>query len=231
MRVEWINEGKPKSTAVADGGNAQSTEQDQQGGDAATKQAERIAPIFEKAASGRPKTPDLDDLFGGEDDIYNATPIDAQRNGTTTERGGEPDDDELEALMADEEASGRPVPAKSSGGAYQSIFGGSRPRVAAPAQVEVEDDLDALIAEAGEEQASRQEPAAAVDKRGKQAPPQTGGAAADGNDEDDLDALMAEAEAHSEPRKAPGPNTSAGNGNAPEFNDEEEAMAEMDGLW
>lgn len=176
MRVEWINEGKPKSTVVDDGGEAQATEQDQQSGDKAPKQAERIAPVFDKIGSGGPQTPDLDDLFGG-DDIYNATPVGARTSVPTAtnhrEGGQEEDDREIDALIAADirEPNSRQAPAKSGGG--------------------IDDD----------------------------------------DDGDDLDALMAEAEAHAESVKVPGANEKAAKENVPEFNDEEEAMAEMDGLW
>lgn len=176
MRVEWINEGKPKSTVVADGVDAQATEQDQQSGDAATKQAERIAPIFDTAASDRPNTSELDDLFGD----------------------------------AEGEAEVRPNPK------YQSIFGD---RLLEEEGEYDGDELDALTE------------AAMRDPTSRQTPTKPGGDTKDDDDEDDLDALMAEAEAHAEPVKGLGANTATGKENAPEFNDEEEAMAEMDGLW
>lgn len=232
MRVDWINEGKPRASVVDDGADVQATEDDQQNGDAPPRQSERIAPIFDKTASGRPKTPDLDDLFG-EDDVYRATPVDTRKTGAT-ETGGEPDDDELDALMAETEASGPARPTKPSSGVYQSIFGGGKPRAAVPpTRVEEEDDdMDALLAEAEAEQSSRQKPAAVVTKRTETAPKAQapGATARDGDeDEDDLDALMAEAEAQNAPAKPSG--TAAAKQTEAGFEDEEEAMAEMDGLW
>lgn len=234
-RVELINKGKPKTSVVADGEEA--TEQDQHTDVGTHRQAERVAPIFEKAVGGRPRTPELDDLFGGEDDIYNATPIGARRNVGTTETG-EPDDDELDALMAEEEANEPKNSAKAGSGSYQSIFGGRKPApaptvavAAVSAEVDEDDDLDALMAEAEAEQVSRQKPAAAPEKGNEEGPPRSAGGANAGDDEDDLDALMAEAEAQSGSAKTAGPETSVAKQGASEFNDEEDAMAEMEGLW
>lgn len=232
-RVTLINQGKPKTSVVADGEEA--TERDQQDDGATHRQAERVAPIFEKTVASRPRTPELDDLFGGEDDIYNATPTGARGNVDTTKTGGEPDDDELDALMAEEEAN----PKKSTeagSGSYQSIFGSRKPAPAAAATstsagADEDDDLDALMAEAEAEQASRQKPATAPGNGDKEATPKPAGADA-GDDEDDLDALMAEAEVQSTSVKKPSrPETSAAGQVASEFNDEEAAMAEMEGLW
>lgn len=76
-----------------------------------------------------------------------------------------------------------------------------------------DDDLDALMAEAEEQDTGRQ--------------PSRPAAGGDDEDMDDLDAMMAESEAHanSVPKAAPAaaPRTS--------FDDEEEAMREMDDMW
>lgn len=233
-RVELINKGKPKTSVVANGEEA--TEQDQQNDGGTHRQAERVAPIFEKAVGGRPRTPELDDLFGGEDDIYNATPIGARRTVGTTETGGEPDDDELDALMAEEEANEPKNSAKAGSGSYQSIFGARKPApapaaAAASAEVDEDDDLGALMAEAEAEQVSRQKPAMAPETGNKEGPPKSAGGAGAEDDEDDLDALMAEAEAQSGSAKPSGPEPSAAEQGPSEFNDEEDAMAEMEGLW
>lgn len=228
-RVEWINEGRPRTNVVDDGGDAQATGEEQPNGDAAPRQAERVAPIFDKVANGRSKTPDLDDLFGDEDDIYSATPVGARKHGAVAETGGEPDDDELDALMAETGTSGPVHTTKPRGGVHQSIFGNGKPKAAASAHAEEEDDLDALMAEAEAGQSSRQKPAP-VESKGNVQPAKTGGAA-DPDEEDDLDALMADAEAQSVPAKPSNGDASAPKPSLPEFNDEEEAMAEMDGLW
>lgn len=188
MRVDWINEGRPKSTVTADGGDDDEPAGDQQEEPEAPapRQADRIAPIFERTASGaRPSTPPVDDLFG--DDIYGATPIGARKNGRAAETGGEPDQDELDALMAEMEQAPS-VSARPSGGATKSIFGDGKPKPA--------------------EKPKPTEP-----------------------DDDDLDALMAEAEAEQGPARAPVAHASNSKAAPPDFNEEEEAMAEMDGLW
>lgn len=189
MRVDWIDEGRPKSTVVADGGDGDEPAGEQQEPEEATepRQAERIAPIFERTASGaRPSTPPVDDLFG--DDIYGATPIGARNSSRRAETGGEPDQDELDALMAemDQEPS---VPLRPTGGAVKSIFGDGKPKAA-----------------------ERPRPA-------------------DPDDDDDLDALMAEAEAEQGPARPAQTNAPSSKAAPMDFNDEEEAMAEMDGLW
>ncbi|POS76303.1 Swi3 domain-containing protein [Diaporthe helianthi] len=188
MRMDWINEGRPKSTVVADGGDDDEPTGEQQEPEAGAvpRQADRVAPIFENSANeARPSTPPAEDLFG--DDIYGATPIGARKNGGPAETEDEPDQDELDALMAemDQELS---VPSRPTGGAAKSIFGDGKPKVA---------------------------------ERPRPADP----------DDDDLDALMAEAEADhgpTRPTQASAPTSKT----APAgFDDEEEAMAEMDGLW
>lgn len=189
LRVDWIDEGRPKSTVVADGGDDdEPTGEHQEPEEApAPRQAERIAPIFEKTASGaRPSTPPVDDdLFG--DDIYGATPIGARKTGRPAETGGEPDQDELDALMAemDQEPS---APSRPTGGAVKSIFGDGKPKAA---------------------------------ERPRPAEP----------DDDDLDALMAEAEAEQVPTRPAQANAPSSKAARTDFDDEEEAMAEMDGLW
>lgn len=148
MRMEWINEGKPHSKpdedslfdepAIPIGENGRE------------KTAPRIAPIFEKRASERPKTPiedpfdiDMDDM----DDLYDATPR-APRQKPTEEPsadsnfgGGslfgqdksgaeeEPPEDELDALLAEEEeilkttsANAQPVPAAKKVSAPEDDF-------------------------------------------------------------------------------------------------------------
>ncbi|KAL1856830.1 chromosome segregation in meiosis-related protein [Diaporthe australafricana] len=186
MRVGWINEGRPKSNVTADGGDdVEPAEERQESETAAPRQADRIAPIFERTAAGpRPSTPPLEDLF--DDDIYGATPVGARRSGREPEAGGEPDQDELDALMAEAEQEPS-VPIRPSGGAARSIFGDGKPKAAE-----------------------------------KSRPTET--------EDDDLDALMAEVEAEQGPKK-----TAVGDASnsraAPDFDDEEAAMAEMDGLW
>lgn len=229
VRVDWINEGKPKTSVVEDGEDVAMGEETAQRTDAAPKQASRIAPIFETAASVvRPQTPEADDLFGDEDDIYNATPVGARKAPAAAETAGKLDEDELDALMAESEGAtrGPTISSRSGAGATGSIFGDGRPKSTAPARIEDEDDLDALMAEAEAAQAP-----------GQAKPSLEAGKANSGGDEDDdLDALIAEAEAQSAPNSRPPETTKVGNSSAAKpsdanFDDEEEAMAEMEGLW
>lgn len=187
MRADWINEGRPKSNVTADGGDDDEPAGEQQQDSEAPEapQADRIAPIFERTASGaRPSTPPLEDPF---EDIYGATPTGGRKSGRAAGAGGEPDQDELDALMAEMEQEPS-VPARPTGGATKSIFGDGKPKAA---------------------------------EKPKPAEP----------DDDDLDALMAEAEAEQGPTRPPGAGASSSKAAPAEFDDEEEAMAEMDGLW
>lgn len=218
-RVEWINEGRPKMNSMQDDGDVGGATENQPG-DSVLKQATRVAPIFDQPASGRPKTPDLDDLF--DDDIYNATPAAVRKSvPVAMTNGDEPDEDELDALMAMDESSRPSLPIKPASGAVKSLFGDGKPKAGPRAgpQPDELDEWDALMAEAenGPPRQEAKQPLVAT-----QQPAQSGGAA--NGDEDDLDALMAEAEAESAPAK-PGPTV------APTLSDDEEAMAEMDGLW
>lgn len=233
-RVDWINEGRPKTSVVDEGGDA-ADDNDAAATTTGNSASTRIAPIFDKpAASGRPKTPDFDNLFGEEDDIYNATPVGARKNGPAAATGDEPDEDELDALMAMDAASGPTTSTtkpSAGAGAMKSLFGDGKPKAAAAPRVEPDDfdDWDAMLADAEEETPRPKEaPAAAVAVTVRQPARNR-----QGNEDDDLDALMAEAEAQFEPAKpveaaaaAPTARTAA-----PGFDDEEEAMAEMDGLW
>lgn len=238
QRVEWINEGRPKTSVVEDGEDFPTGDQaEQQTDEGAPAQANRITPIFGTAAATyRPKTPDVDLLFGGEDDIYNATPMDPQKNRTAAETVGEPDEDELDALMAEAEgtARGSADPARSSIGGVGSSFGNDRPGSTAPAHAGDEDDLDTLMAEAGAAKAAGRALSSLKMNKATNSS-HIGKAGGDAGDVDDLDVLIVEAEAQMElgnrpPAITQGDNTSAKPSDQ-NFDDEEEAMAEMDGLW
>ncbi|TPX11332.1 uncharacterized protein E0L32_001150 [Thyridium curvatum] len=225
-RMDWINEGKPKPA------DDLAYEADEAPADT---EPTRIAPVFEKASSGRPKTPAVDDPFD-EEDLYAATPG-ARRLGTAPatngagSRGGEPDEDDLDALMAEAEAH----QSTSGNGPSTSIFGSGRTDPQTRKAIAEEDDLDALMAEAeaqGEERMRGQPPTekSKTSLFGPGRPQQP--APATGDDPDDLDALMAEAEAQTGPSERTGSasqNKTAGPSDS--FADEEEALAEMDGLW
>lgn len=126
MRMEWINEGKPRSSVHEDSLFDEPELPLREGGER-EKTAPRVAPIFEARATERPKTPSTSnaDVDAEMEDIYDATP----RPARTTEGnishpaaavGGSifgpaktviadepPDDelgdDELDALLAEEE--------------------------------------------------------------------------------------------------------------------------------
>lgn len=118
-RIDWINEGKTKG-----GGDDHATLEGEEDEDL------EMRPIstLEKPPPVRPSTPSGDRDVPDDDDLYDATPRRAPP--TVPVVNGEPDPDDLEALMA--EAAGQDA---------------SGPRNA-PARDEPDDDLDALIAEA-----------------------------------------------------------------------------------
>jgi replication fork protection complex subunit Csm3/Swi3 len=241
-RQQWIDESKPKAATAEDDEDYRIHQ-----GPFGPQQADRVAPIFEnaaKTAGERAKTPSAEDLFG-DDDIYNATP---RRNtdGTVPSRqvvdNDIPDEDDLDALMAEAEAkSGAKTQQTTSGptsAPFKSIFGNGG------GGSELDDDeLDALMAEAEAEVPSGSarpgQPAAGTnifgDGKSKQQATQGGG-----DEEDDLDALMAEAEAEAEAGAAARPwhdtkvasSARADTGQSTvDFDDDEQALAEMDGLW
>ncbi|CAG8959846.1 hypothetical protein HYFRA_00001755 [Hymenoscyphus fraxineus] len=134
-RVEWINEGKPRSSvhedSIFDEPELPAGEKDVR-----EKTPQRTAPIFEKTLTERPKTPsgsNLDDLFD-DDDLYDATPKPVRAN---------PTDSGSQSNTAE---------------GSKSIFG---PRKETAPDDEVpDDDLDALLAE--EEMMQNSKPAAPV---------------------------------------------------------------------
>ncbi|CZT50625.1 related to CSM3 Protein required for accurate chromosome segregation during meiosis [Rhynchosporium secalis] len=148
MRMDWINEGKPQIVNEEDTVDdpAPANENDGQ-----EKTAPRIASIFEDASAERPKTPSADDNTGADvdmedEDLYGATPravrqkpveetvsqTDSLFGGTGASIFGPakravddfgPDEDELDALLAEEET-----------------VAVSRPVSKAPPQDEIDDD-------------------------------------------------------------------------------------------
>ncbi|CCC08672.1 putative CSM3 protein [Sordaria macrospora k-hell] len=231
-RLKWIAEGKPRSTGAEDEEDGDREEQSS----AAPIQPTRMAPIFEKAAGARSKTPtadDDDDLFG-DDDIYNATP---RRNQPTTASGDVPDADDMDALRAEAEF----------GTVSGSIFGGGatakRPQATevpddddldalmaeadrGPPPQEDDDDLDALMAEAEMHAALPPPKATQKESTSKEETGGRNGGKDASDDEDDLDALMAEAEAYAKTTNTqPAPPK-----DVDEDLDAEAAMAEMDGF-
>lgn len=129
MRMEWINEGKPRDSVHEDSIFDDPVPEARQREKSQT--APRIAPIFEARQSERPKTPE--DV---EDDIYGASPL-PKRKATAPVKslfGGDddiPEDDDLDALFGEEE-----VPQIGTGKAAEPA--GNDPE---------DDDLDALFME------------------------------------------------------------------------------------
>jgi replication fork protection complex subunit Csm3/Swi3 len=137
MRMEWINEGKPRSSVHEDSLFDEPALPARENGER-EKTAPRVAPIFEKRASERPRTPVADAEADMDDDIYDATPR------PTRQQPVEEPVSQTDSLF---------------GGGTQSIFG--------PAKTVVEDgpdedELDALMADLDDEALQRDlQPAAA----------------------------------------------------------------------
>lgn len=191
MRMEWINEGKPRSSVHEDSLFDEPALPARENGEA-EKTTPRVAPMFEKAMTERPKTP-VADVGADMDDLYDATP--------------------------------KPVRRKSAEVNSQDFLFGGGASLFGPAKAvddgPPEDELDALLAE--EEML----------QFGTRAPPTTStiGSAKtidNGLPEDELDALLAEEEVlQVKTAKAPQTISEA----ADNFDDDMEAMAEMDDLW
>jgi replication fork protection complex subunit Csm3/Swi3 len=238
LRKHWIEEGKPKASVENDEDEpifGQSVPQPNGGNEA---EPTRLAPVFEMAteaaaARNRKRTPARDDdPFASDEDIYNATP---RRPAAAAAKSVAVDDDvpdDLDALMAEAEAEAQ-KPARSLFGS--SLFGPKQPS----GNVPDDDDLEALMAEA-----EAQEPEGSNGKPKPAGPTKTsifggdsvgkGGTMTD--DGDDLDALIAEAE-DAEVAAKPPPAVMAqqsASQDKPETTigtKDEEAMAEMEGLW
>jgi replication fork protection complex subunit Csm3/Swi3 len=114
MRMDWINEGKPKDPVQEDSIFDEPMLPPREVPDR-NNAPPRIAPIFEKAQIERPKTPDVNG--DSDEDIYDATPriSRAQINEPAVSAAGggslfgpktavpdEPEDD-LDALLAEQE--------------------------------------------------------------------------------------------------------------------------------
>ncbi|KAJ3554527.1 hypothetical protein NPX13_g10588 [Xylaria arbuscula] len=232
QRIKWIDEGRPRA-----GGLDNNDDDNDLFGDSNQPEERdpaifpaRIAPMFQNGSDERAKTPAVDDPFEG--DIYGASPRQPTTStsifgngGNNEANGDEPDEDDLDALMAEEEAQ-RTAPT--------SLFGNGKVTQMTPKQPQQnhdddDDDLDALMAEA--EGASSN----AINTQ----PPNRNPARKIivDDDEDDLDALIAEAEMAGP--AAIKPPSRDFNGAKPKEDpptdhideDEEAAMAEMEGLW
>jgi len=120
-RMEWINEGKPRSSIHEDSLFDEPALPLRENGEREST-AVRVAPIFEKSATERPKTPAPSADANMEDDLYDATPRPTRQ----------------------QPAEGS-VSQSNSVTAGQSIFGPAK--TVAPDDAPPEDDLDALFAE------------------------------------------------------------------------------------
>ncbi|KAI8681960.1 Chromosome segregation in meiosis protein [Fusarium keratoplasticum] len=132
-RNDWINEGKPKDHIA----NGEEEEEDDLFGENNTSQTAGPEPTTTTTTEpSRAKTPQRDNDVPDDDDIYDATPRPARH--TLPIRNEVPEEDDLEALIA--EAEGQDAAKKSK-----------------PSEPEPDgDDLDALIAEAeGHDQAPK----------------------------------------------------------------------------
>ena len=210
-RKEWIDDDKPKTSADKD---EEYTEQQS----AEVAGPANIASIFSEAARNA-KTPALrddEDLF--EDDIYGASPRRLHDNPLEDV----PDDDDVDAMMAEADATA-PVPTKKTS---PSLFGSTLPKPGAkPAMAPDDfDDLDALLAEAEAETTRPTAPRIVPVTKAASRPTD--------DDQDELDALLAEAEAEISAKQSSSMKVVEGQKNETSADaDEEEAMAEMDGLW
>ncbi|KAH7237416.1 hypothetical protein MRS44_004319 [Fusarium solani] len=134
-RNDWINEGKPKDHIA----NGEEEEEEDLFGENNTSQPAGPEPTTTTTTTTEPsraKTPQRDNDVPDDDDIYDATPRPARH--TLPIRNEVPEEDDLEALIA--EAEGQDAAKKSK-----------------PSEPEPDgDDLDALIAEAeGHDQAPK----------------------------------------------------------------------------
>ena len=142
MRMEWINEGKPKlnDELLFEEPSLPPHEQRE-------KTAPRVAPIIETRTSERPKTPIPNADFDAEmEDLYDATPRAARNAASNVQQNaasaggsifgpktvnvdGPPGDDELDALLVEEET-------------LQATSGNIRPAVAVSKNQTAQDEID-----------------------------------------------------------------------------------------
>ena len=189
MRMEWINEGKPRSSVHEDSIFDAPAPPARENGER-QKTASRVAPMFDKTTTERPKTP-IADEDADMDDLYDATPRQAQWKSAGVDSRG--------SLV---------------GGT--SLFGPAKSVEDGPP----EDELDALLA--GEEMLQTAALPAPIHKNG---PAETIDYDAP---DDELDALLAEEESlQDKAAKAPQVTSKAPG----TYDDDEAALAEMDGLW
>lgn len=227
-RIQWIEEGRPKPAGLEDDDDLFGETHEPEERDPALFPA-RVAPIFQNGLDKDARPPVDDDPFA-EEDIYNASPkrpanaTSAIASAGGTQANGEPDDDDLDALMAEAEAEAQQTTSTS-------IFGNGNGSQAQTRQtrrdLDDNDDLDAIMAEA-EAESRTTRPPEPVNRRSVRK------TVTDDDDDDDLDALMAEAEAADSAAKKSPAHDAAKNSAVDTHTvdeDEEAAMAEMEGLW
>jgi replication fork protection complex subunit Csm3/Swi3 len=148
-RMEWINERKPRSLVHEDSLFDEPALPQRETGNR-EQTASRVAPIFEKSATERPKTPAPSAEANVENDLYDATPrptrqqpAEAATPQTISVSGGQrifgpaktvapndaPPEDDLDALLAEEEA-------------LQAASGNVQPATAAKKVLQVEPNFD-----------------------------------------------------------------------------------------
>lgn len=165
-RMEWINEGQPKSVhedSLFDEPALPRMEND------VSQAPLKLAPLFQTAATERPTTPEREDSRIDVDNLYDATPLPARPKppvttslfgggntslfgaGKTVEEDDVPDDD-LDALMAEADVE-------------VNAFSRHPQSVAKGVDEQDEDDLDAWMAEAEAEASSEpKQPTAAPNR-------------------------------------------------------------------
>ncbi|KAI0172905.1 Swi3-domain-containing protein [Hypoxylon sp. FL1284] len=237
-RMEWIEEGKPRRAGLDEDEDLFGDSADQPEERAPAIFPARIAPIFQNKEAERSQTPGQDDIPDDNEDFYNATPPaskTAQPTGALPSRnrgnaslfgnGDGPEEDDLDALMAEEEAQ-RAKP-------HTSLFGNDASNMPQRHNEPDEDDLDALMAEAEAETGPK------PSHSGSGSAPTSGSKPIEVTAEDegdDLDVLMAEAEGSAQTGEPQGASSSKPKETTNATKDladadGEEAMAEMDGLW
>lgn len=180
-------------------------------------EAESSGRTTERSVPGPASAP-LGSIFGNGSSSRGAPPT-----------GGREEDDDLDALMAEAEAEVQPRPARPDQPAGSGVFEDANSTRQTTQESDGRgDDLDALMAEM-EAEAEGEGEVASQARREKEASSNSADPEAR-SDRDDQDALMAEAEGEAGTKDAPKALADAG-GPVGAFEDEEDAMAEMDGLW
>lgn len=146
-RLEWINEGKPRSSVHEDSIFDEPTLQTRDIGQS-EKTPSRVAPIFEKSADNPNPPADVENMDMDDDDLYDATPPPRQPvsgdisqnsehvgrtsifgNAKSSTADDDVPEDDLDALLAEEEA-------------LQASSGNMQPAVSVPKATSAEESFD-----------------------------------------------------------------------------------------